>query len=604
MLKMLQLGIRATRRVIGVQARQQSTRTRTRPLPTTTPNHYHRRQRSIPITILTLTAVSGAIILSSTSQVHASVEDDEESSGSSPNSSLSDTPISTLIRSYFVWTLTSLPPIIDHSPKILHVLTHSSIPGLKTVTEFIVRNTFFAQFVPGETAAECVEMMEELRRRNVGSVLNYSAEAEVEEHGNETDKNGGIEKRKVMEEFELKRLEEVERALEEQGRFEDRLEKEGWERGSSAFALKVTGLIDPDILARASTALHRLRPLTKSNAPSSPFSSPPPSRAVPYPGKPIEADGRVVARKSPAEERVLLALKGEIPEMGVLDADEGLRPGDLEALSALWGKLRHIADVAKRNRVKLMIDAEHTWYQPSLDAYTLLLSMEYNRPSKKEPWSGPLIFGTYQSYLNRQPALLEAALQHAESNGYALGIKLVRGAYFVQERKKWADEHRPGPDPIWPDKPATDKSYNGSVSTILAAVSRQLSGRHPELALNVVFGTHNPESVDLILKGLQDNGLARRKGDGKLALRPDIKGKVFVAQLYGMKDDLSDKIVDSFEESRMPVSLKYVAYGRLSEVMPFLGRRAIENKSVMSGEGGAAAERRRVGSEIWRRLFG
>ena len=59
--------------------------------------------------------------------------------------------------------------------------------------------------------------------------------------------------------------------------------------------------------------------------------------------------------------------------------------------------------------------------------------------------------GTYQSYLTRQPAYLASAIRHAEENGYALGIKLVRGAYFVRERKKWAEEARIGADPIWPE---------------------------------------------------------------------------------------------------------------------------------------------------------
>ncbi len=58
--------------------------------------------------------------------------------------------------------------------------------------------------------------------------------------------------------------------------------------------------------------------------------------------------------------------------------------------------------------------------------------------------------GTYQSYLTRQPQYLMSAIRHAEQNGYALGIKLVRGAYLVQERKKWTDEKREGADPIWP----------------------------------------------------------------------------------------------------------------------------------------------------------
>lgn len=71
-----------------------------------------------------------------------------------------------------------------------------------------------------------------------------------------------------------------------------------------------------------------------------------------------------------------------------------------------------------------------------------------------------------------------------------------------------------------------------------------------------------------------------------------------------MRDDLSEIVTESFEPSRLPMSLKFVAYGRLLEVMPFLGRRAVENKSIMNGPGGAAAERRRVGIELRRRIFG
>lgn len=59
--------------------------------------------------------------------------------------------------------------------------------------------------------------------------------------------------------------------------------------------------------------------------------------------------------------------------------------------------------------------------------------------------------GTYQSYLTRQPQHLLAAIKHAEEKDYVLGIKLVRGAYFVQERQRWKDQGRPGADPIWPE---------------------------------------------------------------------------------------------------------------------------------------------------------
>lgn len=511
--------------------------------------------------------------------------------------SLSTATTLALLRSYLVYTACSIPPLIDHAPALLHAFTHSPVPGLKAITEAIVRRTFFAQFVPGETVEECIPTMRDLRGRGVGSVLNYSAEAECEE--------GDVAGVKEMQE---RRLREVYKALEGLGQFEKTAAVE--HRGTASFALKITGLIDPAILHRASNTILRLRPLTYSNAASSPKSAVAP--AVPYPGTPIDSDGKIVARisgggSSPSDELgSLLSLKGEVRDMGLLASDEGVREGDLQELRDLWGKLRNLGEYAREQGVRLMIDAEHTWYQPALDAYTLLLSEEFNRPPKNasEAWRGPLIYGTYQCYLTRQPGHLRAAIKHAEESGYALGIKLVRGAYFVQERKRWKDEKRAGPDPIWPDKPATDKCYDESLATILSTLSKQLDSRRPDLSLNVIFGTHNAESCRLIVEGLEKNGLAEDGSDGKLRLRQDVRGKIGVAQLYGMKDDLTDFMAGAFDQSGPPVALKYIAYGNLGEVMPFLGRRAIENKAVMSGEGGAAAERKRLMGELKRRILG
>lgn len=164
----------------------------------------------------------------------------ESSDPSSPLlNSVQSAPTLTLLRSYFVYTLCSLPALIDNAPSLLHTFTHSPIPGLKGFTEAIVRRTFFAQFVPGESVRECRETMTELRKREVGSVLNYSAEAEVE---------GGDEKeqRKV----EAERLREVERALDEAGEFERDVAKMGGGRGSTAFALKVVSCLSILVLGR------------------------------------------------------------------------------------------------------------------------------------------------------------------------------------------------------------------------------------------------------------------------------------------------------------------------------------------------------------------
>lgn len=151
---------------------------------------------------------------------------------SPPAPSIQDARFWELARSYLVYTLCSIPLLIDNSPKLLHTLTHSPIPGLKTITEEIVRGTFFAQFVAGESVAGCRESMEKLRSRGVGTMLNYSAEAEIG-----ADFDASL--------LEQARLEEVERALDEAGQFERDVEARGGMAGSTAFALKIVCGICP-----------------------------------------------------------------------------------------------------------------------------------------------------------------------------------------------------------------------------------------------------------------------------------------------------------------------------------------------------------------------
>lgn len=130
---------------------------------------------------------------------------------------------------------------------------------------------------------------------------------------------------------------------------------------------------------------------------------------IPYPGAPTDDDFKIVANKSECDDEPFLSLKGEVPAMGVLKTDEGLRKGDLEALRSLWNKLRILGERAKKQgyvllisvsiqlelifiSIKILVDAEHSWYQPVIDPYCLLLSQEFNRPSPNDgKWNGPLI---------------------------------------------------------------------------------------------------------------------------------------------------------------------------------------------------------------------
>jgi proline dehydrogenase len=105
------------------------------------------------------------------------------SDNSSTQTALSRTPLSALIRTYLVYTFTSLPLIVDYSPSILNALTRSPIPGVSAISEWIVRRTFFDQFVGGDDVKSCLPVMETLRQEEIGTMLVYSVE--VEEHGDE-----------------------------------------------------------------------------------------------------------------------------------------------------------------------------------------------------------------------------------------------------------------------------------------------------------------------------------------------------------------------------------------------------------------------------------
>ena len=156
-----------------------------------------------------------------------------------------------------------------------------------------------------------------------------------------------------------------------------------------------------------------------------------------------------------------------------LDRDE------CAALERMLARLDEIAQRAKSKGVRLMIDAEHTYFQPAIDHAVLRLSRTHNRE-----W--PVIFGTYQAYLRECNAKLELDLDRARREGWHLGAKLVRGAYMVHERARAAE--RGYPDPIQPTVEATHASYDMAIDQLL------LHCPCPERT-SVMVATHNQDSV-------------------------------------------------------------------------------------------------------------
>ncbi|KAJ7649532.1 FAD-linked oxidoreductase-like protein [Mycena polygramma] len=474
-----------------------------------------------------------------------------------------------LLRTYVVYTMCSIPALVDNAPWLLETFT--SIPGLRWVTESIVRVTFFDQFVGGDSAAETLPLLRALRSANTGTLFAYSVEVDEAEAMAGSGPSQRTSHKAIVE--------EMVRCIDVAADFEDGLGTKQTGRRTWV-AVKTTALLpDANALIRLSSHIISIRP---------PTSSPP----VVFPGNPTPSDLDVLYKPK--------APKGD------------LSATDLAMLRDLHADLEVICARAQARGVRIIVDAEYSWYQPAIDALTLALMRRFNTIGTG---TQPLVYATFQAYLRRTPAHLVHALRDAQRHKYALGVKLVRGAYHTHETAAHPATAATGPEahtqtlsispealpPVWVQKADTDAAYDVCAALLLDAVAADAkSGRVQGVGL--LFGTHNWASCRKIMAGLVERGLAELTPAGTLRVSERVGERVTFGQLYGMCADLTEYLVAQ-TESAAPMVIKYVPYGALSEVMPYLGRRAIENKSVL-GDGTAQAERRRAWDLIWERIFG
>ncbi|KAF8480788.1 FAD-linked oxidoreductase [Russula ochroleuca] len=480
------------------------------------------------------------------------------------------TPLSKFLASYVVYSACSVPGLVDASPALLAFCT--SIPGLRQLTEAFVRATFFRQFVGGDTAYECLPSIRRLRAENKGALLTYSVEADTNEITGGAHPSGETLRQHI--------LQEMLRSIEVAADFEDSYARENPSSGRTTWvAVKLSALLpNPGALVRLSAYLSSLH----ARSP------------VLFPGCPRTDD--------------LAVLKSDNPPPG-----SPLSAQDLSDLRELREGLIQICTRARARNVRVIVDAEHSWYQPAVDSISLDLMREFNRePLSLTRWLSrlfspavqpdppPLIYVTCQAYLRRTPEYLARSLRDAASNQYSLGIKLVRGAYHEQEVMPNSPSLSLTTNASWPpvftSKEDTDRCFDAAIAELVRAVANA-DGRGPRVG--VLFASHNPGSCAKVLDALVSVGLATHEEDGMVKLNDLAAERVSLAQLYGMSDTLTDRLATSVK-SRAPFVMKYIPYGALSEVMPYLSRRAIENKSVLH----AAEERRQAFDALWQRLFG
>ena len=371
----------------------------------------------------------------------------------------------------------------------------------------IIKRSFYRQFVGGADADELRPLLSMLSSHGIGAVLDYAAEDDVHEDGEMPASRQPPTDTVVARTYKYEDEAVCDRRLEVFLKSIDAAQR-ATPAGQQGFAaIKVTALGPPALLERVSTALvavqdlfrsfdedgdgtvsadefarvhHRLfrehRPVSEglegADA-SDPFS---------YDWLDTDRDGRVdyVA----FTKRVTLAdaahIASRLRQQGPF-SEAALSSEELELLDAMTHRVDVLAEAAAERGVRLLIDAEHSYFQPAIDAIVAYLQRKYNK-------TDALVYGTYQCYLKDVHERIAVDLERARRDGYYFGAKLVRGAYMELERKRAADMGEPSP--IWDTIEDTHAAYDGAVTALLPVVRDE--------GAEIMVATHNQRYVGTI----------------------------------------------------------------------------------------------------------
>ncbi|XP_066513588.1 proline dehydrogenase 1, mitochondrial-like [Hoplias malabaricus] len=519
-----------------------------------------------------------------------------------------------LLRNLLVLKLCSYDALVDNSKEIMDL--SKMLLGQKAF-EQLMKMTFYGQFVAGEDHQSIKPLIQKNRTFGVGSVLDYSVEEDISQEGTRRK-----EMRSDVSLAEEETLGTVHsgRNFMPRGHFKDHQDGVGSPQtffysdeakcdqhmetfmkcirasgGSSEdgfAAIKMTALGRPKFLVRFSEVLVKWR------------------RFFSFLAAKLGKDDREVLEQKLDLEQLQAFLtefgaKGNIHSwftceklhssrtIDILDwnnlIDERMKSSDLlvvpnletgclepllrkfteeeeKQMKRILQRMEVLAKCAEENRVRLMVDAEQTYFQPAISRLTLETQRIFNTQK-------PVIFNTYQCYLKEAYENVCMDVELSKREGWCFGAKLVRGAYLNQERSRAEDLSYE--DPINPDYESTNHMYHRCLDHVLEEIERNRKA-------NVMVASHNMDTIKHTLRRMNEMGLS-----------PSDKN-IYFGQLLGMCDQISFPL----GQAGFPV-YKYVPYGPVNEVIPYLSRRAQENRGVMKG---AQAERELLWKELIRRL--
>ena len=233
-----------------------------------------------------------------------------------------------------------------------------------------------------------------------------------------------------------------------------------------------------------------------------------------------------------------LDLYTKIGEKQQLTNEEAAEWKRVEARFELICKTAHLKEVA------LLVEGEESWMQDAADELVTNMMRKYNKEKA-------IIFNTLQMYRWDRLDYLKSLHEIAKKEKFHIGMKLVRGAYMEKEHKRAAEKGYP--TPICESKEATDKNYDAAVNYMMEHLEN----------MAIFAGTHNEESLYKLMKLQTSKGISKNDN------------RIWFGQLYGMSDNISYNLAANGYNNA-----KYLPFGPVRDVMPYLIRRAQENTSV------------------------
>ncbi|MDG1383918.1 MAG: proline dehydrogenase family protein [Flavobacteriaceae bacterium] len=216
--------------------------------------------------------------------------------------------------------------------------------------------------------------------------------------------------------------------------------------------------------------------------------------------------------------------------------------------NAEWDRIKtrfeKVCSLGKLNNVKILIDAEESWIQDAVDDLILELMQTHNSDDL-------IVYSTLQTYRWDRLDYLKKIHAKAKTHNFKLGFKVVRGAYMEKERQRAKDLGYKSP--ICETKALTDALFDATVTYIFSNLK----------SIHVFIGTHNEESTHLAIKLMEASNISNSDS------------RVWFGQLYGMSDHISFNLANQGYNVA-----KYLPFGPVKDVMPYLIRRAEENTSV------------------------